>query len=136
MLTLEELNRDGRELRMTNDNPSLPGLRTDALPTGRGEAVTQLKATFKILAEDVAAAVTLAKTEDTQFARRTLVRTLLAFVEGVVNQLSSVSVASAPPETHIFSLQELAALRAETFDVSEKGEVRVRSAKVPLKPRI
>lgn len=43
---------------------------------------------------------------------------------------------SAPPETRIFSSGELAALREESHDVNEQGEVEPRAAKIPLRRRI
>jgi hypothetical protein len=106
------------------------------LPTGRGEAVTELKATFEALAADVNAAVAFARAEDTQFSKRTLIRTFAAFVEGIVNQLSVVSVASAPLESGVFSLVEISALTERSFDVNEKGEVQERPAKISLKRRL
>ena len=104
--------------------------------TLRSTAVNELKRTYSMLKGDVDDAVTFGSANDTQFARRTLVRTLFAFIEGLTNQLSSVAAASAPTETGVFSAGELAALREESYDVNEHGEVEVRAARISLKRRI
>lgn len=79
----------------------------------RSDALDKLKHTYAVLSSDLAAAVTLANELDNQFARRTLVRTLFAFIEGMTHQLASVAIASAPLELGIFSADELAILRDE-----------------------
>jgi len=104
--------------------------------TPRSAAVNELKSTYTMLKGDVDAAVVFGKANGTQFARRTLVRTLFAFIEGLTNQLSSVAAASAPTETGIFSAGELAALREESYDVNEQGLVETRAARISLKRRI
>jgi len=104
--------------------------------TGRSLAVNELKSTYTTLKEDVDAAVAFRKAKDTQFARRTLVRTLFAFIEGLTNQLSSVAAASAPTEAGIFTFEEIAALREQSYDVNEQGEVETRAARIALKRRI
>jgi hypothetical protein len=104
--------------------------------TGRSTAVSELKSTYATLKGDVDAAVLVGKANDTQFARRTLVRTVFAFIEGLTNQLSSVAAASAPTDTRVFTDGELAALREESYDVNEQGQVETRSARIPLKRRI
>jgi hypothetical protein len=104
--------------------------------TSRNTAVNELKATYTTLKGDVDAADGFRKTNDSQFARRTLVRTLFAFIEGLTNQLSSVAAASAPTDTGIFSPGELAALREESYEVNDQGEVETRSARISFKRRI
>ena len=104
--------------------------------TRRSASVNELKITYTTLKGDVDAAVAFGKTNDNQFARRTLVRTLFAFIEGLTNQLSSVAAASAPVETGIFSAGEVAALSEESYDVNDQGQVETRAARIPLKRRI
>jgi chorismate-pyruvate lyase len=101
-------------------------------PTPRSGAVNELKGTYAVLKGDLDAAVALAKEHDSQFARRTLVRTLLALVEGLTNQLAAVVAAC---EVRL-SAEELAALREEACDLNDQGEVKTRKVRIPLKERI
>lgn len=95
--------------------------------------MNELKSTYSVLGADFDAALAIIKEQDdSQFARRTLVRTLFAFVEGLNNQLASVAAASEVG----LSGGELAALREETYEVNDKGEVVIRSARISLKRRI
>jgi hypothetical protein len=104
--------------------------------TPRSAAVSDLKATFSLLKGDLDAAVALGKRDDTQFARRTLIRTLFAFVEGLTNQLSSVAAASATMTSGILSSEELAALREESYEVDDEGRVRTRATQIAIRRRV
>lgn len=87
--------------------------KTTIETNARGDSVIELKRVFTVLASDVGAAITLAEELDNRFSRRSLVPTLIAFIEGTTFQLASVCVASAPLEVRIFSADEFATLREE-----------------------
>lgn len=63
----------------------------------RREAVHELKATFRVLNDDLDHVQRLAE-GDTAFSRRASVRTFIAFVEGLTNHLMRVAAASVPSE--------------------------------------
>ena len=104
--------------------------------TARSGAVEDLKRTFAVLSRDVDASVALRNQQDSQFARRTVIRTQFAFIEGLANSLAAVAARSAPVESGILSVGDLALLEERDFALDDRGELVCRNARLPLLKRI
>lgn len=98
----------------------------------RAEAVNELKATFRILNDDLSHVQKLAGV-DPAFVHRTRVRTFIAFVEGLTNQLMRVAAASPPG---FFTDAEFAALREESYEVDKSGVVKIKRTRLPLRSKV
>lgn len=92
----------------------------------------QVTEVTEVLYGDVVECIGQVRSEDSQFARRSFVRTAFAFVEGMMNFLKSSAVAQA----HVFQSNltddEIAIIeeREEPF-LDEKGVVKYRSRSFP-----
>jgi hypothetical protein len=90
-----------------------------------GDIVDESVSFLEAIVEDVTESVELAKAKDSQFNRRTYIRTLLAVIEGIINSFkqSCIEAHCARTSTNsIFSDAELAMLKEEAYGVNDKGE--------------
>ena len=85
----------------------------------------EIEALVDSLSEDVAAAREDRAAHDDQYRRRTLVRTTFAAIEGWSYALKQAALEHATQTPDLFSAAELACLREESYDLSERGEARV-----------
>lgn len=90
----------------------------------RADAVEQLKSVYKILSDDMDAAVAYSAKHSNPFAHRTVVRTLFSLIEGLAFQLRQVTVASLAPHAGSgnLTIAELVLLREERYNLNAKGE--------------
>ncbi len=77
-----------------------------------------MKCLVNTLSEDVAAAQADLASEDTQYRRRTLVRTTFAAIEGWSHALKQLALAAAEHKPDPFSPAERVLLRAESFELT------------------
>ena len=89
-----------------------------------------------LLASDVTAAARLSELHgDTQFARRTYVRAVFAMIEGNMNFMATVVLASSERGEILLSPREREIARQERISM-EAGEPTVRPKFVPLGDRL
>jgi hypothetical protein len=91
----------------------------------RPRAVDEMKRVYALLSADVDAALASGRAKPDQFARRTLVRTYIAFVEGLAFHFRQVTLAFLA-ETDLLTHAELALLREERFQLNSKGQTEPR----------
>ena len=90
----------------------------------REDAVHELKAVYNILKNDVDEIFEYGESKNTHFAHRTMLRTHFAFIEGMVYQLRQVALASSTQKPNLFSPQEIAILKEESYELNKKGEIQ------------
>jgi hypothetical protein len=101
----------------------------------RRAAVDEMKRVYAVLTADVDAALAAGRAKPDQFARRTLVRTYIAFVEGLAFQFRQITLTSLV-ETDLLTHAELALLREERFQLNSKGETEPRENFQPFLPNL
>jgi len=101
------------------------------LAVNRSEAVADLQSTWRILAADHAAAATAENVENSQYAKRALVRAFFAQVEGLSYQLRQVTIASLR-DTGLLSTAEVQLLREVRELIDDKGNVREVTSYLPF----
>jgi len=97
----------------------------------RRESVEELKAIWKILNEDLDLAVKYGQSDDTPYARRALVRSFFAAVEGLSYQLRRVTLASIG-DAPILSAAEKQLLREERYSLDNAGQPKSGEAFLPF----
>jgi len=88
----------------------------------RSQAIEQLKAVYKVLAEDLNEIVAYGKKSPSPFAHRTLVRTHFALMEGLAFQLRQVTLASLQRKG-VLSPEEILLLKEERPALKKNGKV-------------
>lgn len=86
----------------------------------RAAAVDELKRVYRVLSDDLDAALKIGRADPSQFSHRTLFRSYFAFVEGLSFQLRQVTLASLG-ETDVLTSAEISLLREERFQLDRKG---------------
>ena len=98
---------------------------------------TPLQETYLILDKDLACAREQWAQSDTPYARRTLIRTSSALMEGLVNQMGNFVLESIDHGVgFLFSSAELSILKEETYSLNKKGEVEDRANFQRFLPRL
>lgn len=69
--------------------------------------------------------------DDTQYNRRTLVRTLFSVVEGLTSMLKEDAISLASKRNITLTAAELALLSEEEYSVDERGNARTRTRFLP-----
>jgi hypothetical protein len=89
-------------------------------------AVNQMKSVFTLLSNDVEEIRVYGIENNNGFARRTLLRTHFAFIEGMVFQLRLVAIATAKDYPGLFSNEEVTLLKEERYQLSPKGKLETK----------
>jgi hypothetical protein len=97
-------------------------------------ALNELRDLYEILISDVRECTDVIQKQDTQFARRTFVRSVFAFVEGVVFRLKQMALEASSELQVSLSIPEVAVLSEETYELNDKGEPSAKS-NYPQLPR-
>lgn len=87
---------------------------------------------FEVLFEDVARAIADLEAEDTQYRRRTLVRTVFAAIEGWTYALKQMALDEAERRPGLYQAGELALLHEKSYELNNNGSVYVRPKKTLL----
>jgi hypothetical protein len=101
----------------------------------RPEAVDELKRVFTVLNKDLDRAIEFERAEPGQYAYRTLFRTYFAYVEGIAFQLRQVTLVSLQG-TNVLTIEELALLREERFQLDSKGFPEAKENYQPILPNL
>lgn len=86
---------------------------------------------INLLLSDVTAAHNDLQKEDTQYRRRTYVRTVFAAIEGYVHFLKQSTLSTLDDDREHFSSVEIALLEELRYEVNQNGEVKVQAATIP-----
>jgi recombinational DNA repair protein (RecF pathway) len=87
-----------------------------------GRAVIELIEVQESLGQDVLVCTKMLEQEDSQFWRRTLVRTSFALIEGVVHRMKHLAFEFCSYEKIPLSRAEVAMLQEEGYELNDKGE--------------
>lgn len=82
---------------------------------------------FGILHDDLQNAKAYLNSNDSQFARRTYIRTLFAFIEGNSFRLRQLALSAHNHRTSCFTNEEIVMLEEKNISVKSNGEVHVGS---------
>lgn len=82
----------------------------------------------KLLLEDIRTARDYGKEQPSHFALRTIIRTSAAYIEGTVYQLRLVCLAANEDCPHLFSNEEIIALKEKTVVLDKKGKVKLKDS--------
>ena len=93
------------------------------LAVNRSEAVTELQNTWRVLDADLDSAAVAENADESQYAKRALVRAFFAQVEGLSYQLRQVTIASLR-DTGQLSPAEVQLLREVRESIDDRGNVR------------
>ena len=96
----------------------------------------QIAETIKELNEDLTRAREYMGERDTQFARRTALRTCAALMEGVVHQATAFAIQEAENDPSLFSAEDILILREVSVSLNQKGEIEERANFQKLKPKL
>jgi len=102
----------------------------------REAAVIEMKAVFKVLSDDIEEIREYGKSNKSEFAERTLLRTHFAFIEGMTHQLKLVALCAASECPSIFTLKELTILKEEQYSLNKKGGIETKDNYQKLMPMI
>jgi len=90
---------------------------------------------FNELIEDVQASASLWASDPCAFTRRTYIRTVFAFVEGMIQVMkSSCLLFNERMEEKVLTPEEIVLLREEQAQLKENGAVSIRNTKISLAP--
>jgi hypothetical protein len=92
-----------------------------------GKALSEFFEIKEILSTDVTVCASMLKTEDNQFWRRMLVRSVFALIEGTVYRMKQLAFEVSLDERVPLSRAEIALLVEEGYDLNDKGEPIVKS---------
>ncbi len=92
-----------------------------------GKTSKELQEIQETLGEDVLLCTKMLEQEDSQFWRRTLVRTSFAFIEGVVYRMKQLAFEVFSCEEASLSRSEVAMLLEESYELNDKGEAISRA---------
>ena len=81
--------------------------------------------------DDVGAALRLLRADDSQFGKRTFIRTAFATIEGIVACIKHEILQNASTLHHL-SPSELAILREEVYSIDNKGKVFIQPRFIPI----
>jgi hypothetical protein len=96
------------------------------LNTPIGRVLGESRDIFKLLYEDVDLAERKWKQQDSQFWRRTFIRSVFALIEGFTYRLKQVALEASKIFSIELSNSEIALLLEESYGVNEKGEAEVK----------
>jgi hypothetical protein len=68
--------------------------------------------------------------EERQFWRRSLVRALFSFIEGVTYTIKQVAYDDGQTNNYSFTQAEMAMISEESYDINDKGEPIIQAAKI------
>lgn len=102
------------------------------LKTPIGKALAESKDILKALHEDVDLAERMWKQQDTQFWRRTFIRSVFALIEGFTYCLKQVALEASKKFRVEMSKSEVALLSEESYEVNDKGEAETKTAFIQL----
>lgn len=88
------------------------------------------------LASDVQICIDTLKQQDTQFARRSLVRTIFAAIEGLTHTLKRAALHHDGLFNERLREVDRVYLKEECFDLDDNGKVKTRKSKIPLKTNV
>jgi hypothetical protein len=89
------------------------------------DAIKELTRMSTILTRDIEMCIKAFSTEDSQFWRRTIIRTTFALIEG--NTFRMKQLVFTLNKTKLLSNAEIALLNEEAYDLNEKGEAYVQT---------
>jgi hypothetical protein len=96
------------------------------LKTPIGKALAESKDILNVLYEDVDLAERMWKQQDSQFWRRTFIRSVFALIEGFTYCLKQVALEASKKFGIELSKSEIALLLEESYEVSDKGQAETK----------
>ena len=96
----------------------------------------QIAETISELNEDLTRAREYMGEQDTQFARRTALRTCAALIEGVVHQITAFALQEAENAPDLFSSEDVLILKEVSVSLNQKGEIEERANYQKLNPKL
>ena len=106
------------------------------LKTPIGKAWFELKEILNVLYEDVDFAERMWKDQDSQFWRRTFIRSVFALIEGFTYSLKQVALQAAKRFHIELSKSEIALLLEESYEVNDKGLAETKKDYIQLPKNI
>ena len=100
----------------------------------RKSAIIEMRAVFEVLSNDIEEIREYGKSNKSEFAERTLLRTHFAFIEGMTHQLKLVALCAASEHPSIFTSKELTVLKEEQYSLNKKGEIETKDNYQKLMP--
>jgi hypothetical protein len=100
------------------------------------EVLQGIQSLIQTVLKDISDCQDSVESRDGPLARRTLVRTLFAGIEGVVWALKTTALEHHRMGWVVFSQGELALLSEKTFDLDDKGQLLEKSARISLAKNI
>ena len=99
------------------------------------EDYAELLEALVLISADVTKAAAISKHEDSQFARRTYIRSVVALFEANANLMADVCIKSQERGEVSFTIAEDAALREENYTLDNKGIASSRKSFYPMQSR-
>ncbi|MGZ8174300.1 MULTISPECIES: hypothetical protein [Methylobacter] len=91
---------------------------------------------FYLLIDDVLAATTTWKDEQSDFTRRCYIRSVMSFIEGNTSRFKQVSLWVHENVQSIFSAEEIVCLKEETVYLKDNGKTGVKDMHIKMLPNL
>ncbi len=102
------------------------------LNTPIGRVLAESRDILKLLYEDVELAERMWREQDSQFWRRTFIRSVFALIEGFTYRLKQVALEASKKFSIELSKSEIALLLEESYEVNDKGQAETRPDYIQL----
>jgi hypothetical protein len=106
------------------------------LRTPIGSVLAESRDIFKLLYEDVELAERMWSEQDSQFWRRTFIRSVFALIEGFTYRLKQVALEASKKFSIELSKSEIALLLEESYEVNDKGHAETKPDYIQLPKNI